>query len=94
MAIDSLARHEYEVARWQAGRDEDWDAAIDRVEFALETYPETTLKCDLLFVMGEAYRQGNRVEDAVSYYQQVVTDYPGCDLVEEAQERIRDINGD
>lgn len=93
MAIDSLARHEYEVASWQAGRDEDWDAAVDRVDFALETYPETTLKCDLLFVMGEAYRQGRRNEDAVSYYQQVIDEHPDCELAAEAQERIRDING-
>lgn len=93
MAIDSLAQHEYEVARWQAGRDEDWDAAVDRVEYALEEYPETTLKCDLLFIMAEAYKQGQRNEDAVSYYQQVVAEHPDCELVEEAQERIRDING-
>lgn len=93
MAIDSLARHEYEVARWQSGRDEDWDAAIDRVDFALEAYPETTLKCDLLFILGEAYKQGKQNEDAVQNYQRVVDEYPDCEFVEEAQERIRDLNG-
>jgi len=92
-AIDSLASHEYEVARWQASREEDWDAAVDRVEFALDAYPETTLKCDLLFVMGEAYKRGQRNEDAVLYYERVINEYPDCEFVEEAQERIRDING-
>jgi outer membrane protein assembly factor BamD len=92
-AIDSLARHEWEVARWQAGRDEDWDAAIDRVEFALEAYPETTLKCDLVFILAEAYRQGDLTEDAVANYQRVIDEYPGCELVEEARERIRELNG-
>lgn len=93
-AIDSLARHEYEVARWQAGRDEDWDAAVDRVNYALEQYPETTLKCDLVFVLAEAYKQGERNEEALASYQRVVNEYPDCERVEEAQERIRDLNGD
>lgn len=92
-AIDSLARHEWEVARWQARRDEDWDAAVDRVEYALEAYPETTLKCDLLFIQAEAYRQGERTEDAVAGYQQVIDEYPDCELVEEARERIRELAG-
>lgn len=93
MAIDSLAKHEYEVARWQAGRDEDWDAAIDRVNYALEAYPETTLKCDLLFVMGEAYKQGKQNEDAIVYYRRVVDEFPDCEHAEEAQDRIRDLSG-
>jgi len=92
-AIDQLAEHEYQVAQWQAGRDEDWDTAIDRVEFALTEYPETTLKCRLLFVMGEAYKQGEQYEDAVRYYERVVNEYPDCEYVDEANERLRDING-
>jgi outer membrane protein assembly factor BamD len=92
-AIDSLARHEYEVARWQAGRDEDWDAAVDRVQFALEAYPETTLKCELLFVMGEAYKQGERNENALEYYERVISEYPDCELAEEARDRVRDLTG-
>lgn len=92
-AIDSLARHEWEVARWQASRDEDWDAAVDRVEYALAEYPETTLKCDLVFILAEAYRRGARNEDALASYRRVVDEYPGCELVKDAQERIRSING-
>ncbi len=92
-AIDSLASHELEVARWQATREVDWDAAIDRVRFALETYPETTLKCDLLFTMAEAYKEGEQFEDAIRYYEQVTNEYPDCELVEDAQKRIRELNG-
>ncbi len=92
-AIDSLAQHEIEVARWQARRDVAWDAAIDRVKFALEAYPETTLKCDLFFIMAEAYKQGEQFEDAVRYYEQVTSEYPDCELVEDAEKRIREING-
>ncbi len=92
-AIDSLAMHELAVARWQATREFDWDAAIDRVKFALEAYPETTLKCDLLFTMAKAYEEGDQFEDAIRYYEQVTNEYPDCELVEDAQERIREING-
>lgn len=92
-AIDSLASHELQVARWQANRELDWDAAIDRVKFALEAYPETTLKCDLLFTMAEAYEEGEQFEDAIRYYEQVTNEYPDCELVEDAQKRIREING-
>ena len=92
-AIDLLAMHELQVARWQSGRDEDWDAAIDRVDYALEQYPETSIKCDLLFVKGEAYKQGERVEDAIASYRLVIEQFPDCERAEEAQERIRDLSG-
>jgi outer membrane protein assembly factor BamD len=92
-AIDSLASHELQVARWQATREFDWDAAIDRVKFALEAYPDTTLKCDLFFTMALAYEEGEQFEDAIRYYEQVTNDYPDCELVEDAQKRIREING-
>ncbi len=92
-AINLLAQHELEVAKWQARGERDWDAAIDRVEYALEQYPETTLKCELRFIMAEAYKKGGRLEDALQAYESVITDFPACELVEDAQERIRDING-
>jgi len=92
-AIDNLASHELQVARWQATREFDWDAAIDRVTFALEAYPDTTLKCDLFFTMARAYEEGEQFEDAIRYYEQVTNDYPDCELVENAQKRIREING-
>ena len=92
-AIDSLASHELEVARWQSQREFDWDAAIDRVNYALEQYPDTTLKCDLLFTMAEAYKEGEQFEDAVGYYELVTNEYPDCELAEDAEKRILEING-
>jgi len=92
-AIDLLARHEFEVARWQSGRDRDWDAAIDRVAWALEHYPETTLRCELYYTMAEAYKRGEQTEDAIRYYEYVINEYPDCELVEDAQKKIREING-
>jgi outer membrane protein assembly factor BamD (BamD/ComL family) len=88
-----LARHELEVARWQSGRDRDWDAAIDRIAWALEHYPETTLRCQLYYTLAQAYKQGEQLEDAVRYYEHVINEYPDCELVDDAQKRIRDING-
>ena len=57
------------------------------------SYPETTLKCELYFVLGEAHKQGKQFEDAVRYYEQVVNEYPDCEYVDDAKERLRDING-
>ena len=91
--IDSLAEHELGVARWQARFKELWPAATERAQWALEHYPETTLKCELTFVIGEAYKKGEKYEDAVRYYQEVINDYPDCELAEEAQERIRNLRG-
>lgn len=92
-AIDLLAQHELQVARWQSGRDQDWDAAIDRVEFALEEFPDTSIKCELHFTKAEAYRHGNMVEEALVTYEQVINDYPDCEMVEQAQERVEDLRG-
>jgi outer membrane protein assembly factor BamD len=92
-AIDHLAEHEWQVARWQAGRDEDWDAAVDRINWALERYPETTLKCQLYFTLAEAYKKGEQAEDATRYYQRVLDDYPACEHVKQAEDRLREING-
>ena len=92
-AINSLAAHELQVARYQARRATDWDAAVDRVNYALENYPENTLKCELLFTKADAYKEGEQFEDAVRYYEQVVNDYPDCELADDAQERVREING-
>lgn len=92
-AVNLLARHELEVARWQSRRERDWDAAIDRVKWAFENYPETTLKCQLYYTMAEAYKEGKQLEDAIRYYQHVINEYPDCDLVDDAQHRIDDING-
>ncbi len=92
-AIDSLAAHELQVAGWQAKRDLDWDAAIDRVKWALEQYPETTLKCPLFFTLAEAHKKGEQLEDAVRYYEQVINEYPDCEHVEDAEKRLRELNG-
>ena len=92
-AVDSLAAHELQVAGWQAKRERDWDAAVDRVNWALEQYPETTLKCPLIFTLAQAYKKGEKYEDAVRYYEQVVNEYPDCEYVEDAEKRLRELNG-
>ncbi len=92
-AIDSLATHELQVAVWQSKRERDWDAAIDRVNWALEQYPETTLKCPLIFALAEAYKKGEQYEDAVRYYEQVINEYPDCKQAEDAEKRLRELNG-
>ncbi len=92
-AVDALAAHELQVAEWQAKRERDWDAAVDRVNWALEHYPETTLKCPLIFTLAQAYKKGEKYEDAVRYYEQVINEYPDCEQVDDAEKSLRELNG-
>ena len=50
VALDRLADSELRVARWQLEARGLWEAAASRAEEILETYPESSFKCDLLFL--------------------------------------------
>lgn len=91
-AIDRLADHELRVARWQLSRDL-YDASRGRCRFALDNYPETTLRCELTFVLGETYRRAGDAQSANEYYGQVVEDYPECLHAERAREFLEDVRG-
>ena len=86
-AIDRLAGHELRVARWQLDR-KLTSAARQRVRYALGEYPDTSLACDLTFVLAETYRSEGSDERAAPHYLQVVSDYPNCEHAESAAEML------
>lgn len=92
IALDRLAQHELEVAEWQVRRGYP-EAAIDRAKVALETYPETTFRCQLTWVLGEAYRAAGEGRQASEAYQEIVEHYPECRYSENAVERLRENGG-
>jgi outer membrane protein assembly factor BamD len=91
VALDRLADSELRVARWQLDARGLWEAAASRAEEILEIYPDSSYRCDLLFLLGESYKQGQKLGEAVEYYEEVVNDHPDCEFAQLAGERLTEI---
>lgn len=91
VALDRLADSELRVARWQLDARGLWEAAASRAEEILEIYPDSSYQCDLLFLLGESYKQGQKLGEAVEYYEEVVNNYPDCEFAQLAGERLTEI---
>ena len=92
VALDRLADSELRVARWQLDARGLWEAAASRAEEILATYPDSSFRCDLLFLLGESYKEGQQLGEAVEYYEEVVDDYPDCEFAQLAGERLTEIS--
>lgn len=96
IAIDTVARHELQVAEWQLGRGL-FEASEARAQYALRRYPETAHRCELLYTLAESLRRRGDAAGAVVYYEQVVQEYPGCEHAPDARRRVqgaREAGGD
>ena len=92
VALDRLVDSELRVARWQLDARNLWEAAASRAEEILENYPDTSFQCDLLYLLAESYKEGQKLGEAVEYYQQVVNSYPECEFAQLAAERLTEIS--
>ncbi len=90
VVVNTLAGHELAVAKFQMGRDR-YVAAQARCDYALRKYPTTVHRCEILYTLAEALRQQGIGDQAAVYYQQIVSEYPGCSFVPSAQTRLRDV---
>jgi outer membrane protein assembly factor BamD len=91
VAMDRLVDAELRVARWQLDARGLWEASASRAEEILESYPESSFRCDLLYLLGESYKQGEQLGEAVEYYAEVVNDHPDCEFAQLAGERLTEI---
>jgi len=91
VAEDRVTDAQLRVARWQLDARGLWEAAVSRAEEILENYPGTSYRCDLLFLLGESYKEGQKWGDAVEYYEEVVDDHPDCQYAQLARERLTEI---
>jgi len=91
VALDRLVDSELRVARWQLDARGLWEAAASRAEEILEDYPDSSFQCDLLFLLGESYKEGQKSVEAVEYYEEVVNNYPDCEFAQLADERLTEI---
>ena len=91
VALDRLVDSELRVARWQLDARGLWKAAASRAEEILENYPNSSFQCDLLFLLGESYKEGQKSVEAVEYYEEVVSNHPDCEFAQLAGERLTEI---
>ena len=92
VALDRLVDSELRVARWQLDARGLWEAAANRAEEVLEIYPGSSFQCDLLFLLGESYKEGQKLSDAVEYYEDVASNHPDCEYAQRAAERLTEIS--
>jgi outer membrane protein assembly factor BamD len=91
VAEDRLADAELRVARWQLEARGLWEAAADRADEILELYPDSSYRCQVLYLLGDSYKEGQKWDQAVEYYEEVVDNHPDCEYAQQARERLTEI---
>ncbi len=71
-----MARHELYVARYYLKND-NFDAAVARIDFALKTYPGSSLTPEALVLKGETLMKQKRLADARAVFERVVKEFTG-----------------
>jgi outer membrane protein assembly factor BamD len=74
--VGRLVRHELYVARYYL-RAEDFVATVARVDYAVKTYPGSTLEPEALVLKGETLLKMRKIEDARAVFEAVKRDYGG-----------------
>ena len=86
-ATDRLARHDHVVARYYAKR-KSWTAAIQRLNFVIDTYPGYTDRDAAFFDLGYALEKLGRNGEARLYFERVVSEFPQSDYADRAKRRL------
>ena len=71
-----LARHELYVARYYLKND-NFEAAVARVDFAIETYPSSNLTPEALILKGETLMKMKKLADARAVFERVLKEFTG-----------------
>jgi outer membrane protein assembly factor BamD len=71
-----LVRHELFVARYYLGED-NFDAAVSRIDRALKRYPGSGLDAEGLVLKGETLLKKHAKKEARAVFEQVVAEHPG-----------------
>ena len=89
-ALDRLARHEHIVARFYAKRGS-WNAAVQRLNFLIDTYPNYTERDAAFFDLGHALERLGRDGEARLYFERVVSEFPQSSYADRARRRLDDM---
>lgn len=86
-ALDRLAKHEHLVARFYIKRGS-FTAAVQRLNFLLETYPQYGDRAAAFFDLGMSLDELGRDGEARLYYERVLTEFPQSEYAERAKRRL------
>ena len=89
-ATDRLAKHEHLIARFYIKR-RSWAAAVQRLNFLIDTYPNFTERDAAFYDLGDALAQLGRNGEARLYFERVLSEYPKSDYAERARRKLADI---
>ena len=67
-------------------------AAIGRLSEVMTTYPNYSQMDAVYFYLGESYFASNAIDQALSYYTKLVSDFPKSKLVKKATQRLKAID--
>ena len=76
VVVGRLVRHELYVARFYLRRD-DFEATVTRIDYALKSFPGSSLEPEALVLKGETLMKMKRLDDAAELFERVRTDYGG-----------------
>jgi outer membrane protein assembly factor BamD len=89
-AQDRLARHEHVVAKFYIKRNS-FPAAVQRLNFLIDTYPAYTERDEALYDLGIALSEAGRKAEARLYFERVMTEFPNSSYADKAKRRLDDI---
>jgi len=86
-----LARHELYVARFYLGSG-NFDAAVARTRYALETYENSGLEPEALVLLGETYLKMKKRREAQKTFEHLLAAYPASPFVVPARSFLEEIS--
>ncbi len=86
-ALDRLARHELVVARFYIKRGSSL-AAIQRLNFAVDAYPNFSERDALFFDLANALAMAGRNGEARLYYERVLTEFPSSEFAARSKRKL------
>lgn len=90
-AMDRLAEHEHQVARFYMQRGA-WDAAVTRLNTIVEQYPDYGQRAETFYDLGRALDSLGRDGEARLYFERVIAEFPDSRFAGMARERMGELS--
>ena len=87
--LDRLGRHEHIIARFYMKRGS-WNAAVQRLNFLIDTYPNYNDRPGAFFDLGSALHALGRNGEARLYFERVLSEFPKSEYADRARRRLSD----
>jgi len=86
-ALDRLAKHEEIIARFYMKRG-DYNAAIQRLNFLVDNYPNYSERDAVFYDLGTALAGMGRKAEARLYYERVISEFPKSEYADKAKKKL------